>query len=197
MGSSGVGKDSILRFARVNLCPDDRIAFAHRYITRPPDITGENHIALTREEFELRRNAGLFAFDWRAHDTLYGIGIEIEAWRQAGIAVVLNDSRKHYSTLSRDTRNLAPVLITARSDVLADRLERRGRESKADILMRLQRDAVLPEQTRITMIDNSGELEVAGAQFLRTLRTLAQSFTMSPRGGSVRECETVTKDLPA
>jgi ribose 1,5-bisphosphokinase len=197
MGPSGAGKDSLLRFARINLSADDPIAFAHRYITRPPDITGENHIALTREEFALRRAAGLFAFDWRAHGTLYGIGLEIEAWQRAGITVVLNGSREHYATVERNARNLAPILITARPEVLADRLDNRGRESRADILLRLQRNAVASGDARTTVIDNSGDLAVAGTQLLTTLRSLTKIVTRSLPEGSARGYETATNDHPA
>ena len=45
MGPSGAGKDSVLERARAMLSADQPIAFAHRYITRPPDIGGENHVA--------------------------------------------------------------------------------------------------------------------------------------------------------
>jgi ribose 1,5-bisphosphokinase len=60
MGPSGAGKDSVLRGARAQLEPADRIVFAHRYITRAPEPS-ENHIALSPEEFALRDEAGLFA----------------------------------------------------------------------------------------------------------------------------------------
>ncbi|MCD6074356.1 MAG: phnN, partial [Rhodospirillales bacterium] len=129
MGPSGAGKDSLLRFARINLGPSDRIAFAHRYITRPPDVAGENHIALTREEFELRRAADLFALHWSAHDTLYGIGLEIDAWRQQGLLVIINGSRQHFATLPADPATIIPVLVTATPNILAARLAGRGRES--------------------------------------------------------------------
>jgi hypothetical protein len=52
MGPSGAGKDSLLGFAREKV-PGEPVVFAHRYITRPTG-NGENHIALTPEEFEAR-----------------------------------------------------------------------------------------------------------------------------------------------
>ena len=81
MGPSGAGKDSVLERARALLSADLPIAFAHRYITRPADVGGENHVALSRAEFALRRAHGLFAFHWHAHGNDYGIGQEIHAWR--------------------------------------------------------------------------------------------------------------------
>ena len=49
--------------------------------------------------------------------------------------------------------------VTARPDVLADRLAARGRESAQDIARRLSRPApAFPEGLPVTEIDNSGRL---------------------------------------
>jgi len=40
-------KDSLMRYGRQHLARDPRVVFAHRYITRPVELHGENHIALT------------------------------------------------------------------------------------------------------------------------------------------------------
>ena len=61
MGPSGAGKDSVLGRARSLLPPAAPVVFAHRYITRPAEAGGENHVALTRDEFATRRACGLFA----------------------------------------------------------------------------------------------------------------------------------------
>ena len=76
MGPSGAGKDSVLGRARAMLSIDLPVVFAHRYITRPVDAGGENHVALSHAEFALRRAHGLFAFHWQAHGNDYGIGLE-------------------------------------------------------------------------------------------------------------------------
>ena len=62
MGPSGAGKDSVLGRARVLLPPKAPVVFAHRYITRPADIGGENHVAVTRAEFAMRRAYGVGRF---------------------------------------------------------------------------------------------------------------------------------------
>lgn len=170
MGPSGVGKDSVLRFARVNLGSGDKIAFAHRYITRPPEISGENHVALTRPEFDARREAGLFAFDWKAHETCYGIGIEIKSWQKAGFIVVMNGSRRHFSEIFASTGDIVPVLITASPQILESRLARRGRESTSDMMARRARETDLPDVSSIIVIDNSGPIEIAGSRFVELLR---------------------------
>ena len=127
MGPSGAGKDSVLERARSMLSIETPVAFAHRYITRPADVGGENHVALTRAEFALRRAHGLFAFHWHAHGNDYGIGREIEAWRAAGLSVVVSGSREHYEKVTGSDPDLHPVLITA----AIDREARQGGERPA------------------------------------------------------------------
>jgi ribose 1,5-bisphosphokinase len=175
MGPSGAGKDSVLDYARATLAPSDRVVFAHRYITRPAGAGGENHIALTHAEFEARKIAGLFAFDWQAHETFYGIGTEVHSWQRAGMTVVINGSRKHYSGL-KSAASIVPVIITAPIDILMQRLAGRGRENEAQILARLQREAIAPTGAATVVIDNSGLLEVAGRRFLDLVRSLARSL---------------------
>ena len=174
MGPSGAGKDAVLGFAREHLDPVRKIAFAHRYITRPADTGGENHVALTQDEFAMRRAAGLFAFDWQAHGLSYGIGIEIEAWRKAGFVVVVSGSRAHVRTLDAAALGLVPVLITVPAEVLRRRLRARGRDDAASVAERLDRAAAeAADTTGMTVIDNSGPLEVAGSQLVELLHRLA------------------------
>ncbi len=96
MGPSGAGKDSVLSRARALLPPEAPVVFAHRYITRPADTGGENHVAVTRAEFAMRRAHGLFAYHWGAHGNDYGVGREIHDWRAAGLTVVVSGSRDHF-----------------------------------------------------------------------------------------------------
>ena len=174
MGPSGVGKDSLLRFAREALAPGEKIAFAHRYITRPPDSLGENHVALTEAEFDTRAAAGLFAFHWQANGLRYGIGSEIATWQQAGFVVVVSGSRGHFVGLDARPPGLLPVLVTAAHDALRRRLVARGRESNDAIASRLARaDAYAVDDPHLVTIDNSGPLEEGGAKLLGLLRDLA------------------------
>ena len=102
-----------MNLARGMLMPDAPVAFAHRYITRPAEAGGENHVALTQAEFALRRAHGLFAFHWEAHGNHYGIGREIHGWRNAGLTVVVSGSREHFLKLGGIDDDTYPVLITA------------------------------------------------------------------------------------
>jgi ribose 1,5-bisphosphokinase len=63
-----------------------RVMFPHRYITRPVG-DGENHIALTHDEFLARMTNGLFSLHWESHELRYGIGIEVDAWLSRGLPV--------------------------------------------------------------------------------------------------------------
>lgn len=173
MGPSGAGKDSVLERARVLLSADAQIAFAHRYITRPPDSGSENHVALSLAEFALRRARGLFAFHWQAHGNDYGIGREIETWRTAGLTVVVSGSREHYEKMARSDPDLHPVLITAARDKLRARLAARGRETTSAAASRLARsDAYAVTDSRLVTIVNDGTLDVAAEAFVKLLATL-------------------------
>jgi ribose 1,5-bisphosphokinase len=173
MGPSGAGKDSVMERARSLLPADAPVVFAHRYITRPAGAGGENHIALSAAEFELRRAHGLFAFHWEAHGNHYGIGREIHAWRQAGLTVVVSGSREHWQTLGGLDDDAHPVLITASPERLAERLAARGREDAAAAARRIGRgDAYAVTDHRLVTIINDGALEAAAQAFLSLTATL-------------------------
>jgi ribose 1,5-bisphosphokinase len=176
MGPSGAGKDSVLGRARAMLPTDLPIVFAHRYITRPANSGGENHVALSPAEFALRHAHGLFAFHWQAHGNDYGIGQEIHAWRRAGLAVVVSGSREHFRQMKDIDKDTVPVLITAPAGRLQERLQKRGREDAVATAERLQR-AVAQDLDLAGMITivNDGALDEAAEAFVRLLATLRRS----------------------
>ncbi|QEX17511.1 ribose 1,5-bisphosphate phosphokinase PhnN [Hypericibacter terrae] len=166
MGASGVGKDSLLSFVRQAGDPR-QVAVAHRYITRPPQAAGENHIALSEAEFRARLGVGWFALHWSSHGFSYAIGREIDIWRRSGVNVVVNGSREYLPEALEAYPDLVPVLITAEPALIAGRLAARKRESKNEIAERLRaRDELdaLPES--VIRIDNSGAIERAGSALL-------------------------------
>jgi ribose 1,5-bisphosphokinase len=176
MGPSGAGKDSVLNRARTLLASNAPVVFAHRYITRPAEASGENHVALSPEEFALRRTHGLFAFDWQAHGNHYGIGREIHTWRQSGLTVVVSGSREHFCETNGIDDGTFPVLITASSQRLAERLANRGREDKSAALERLERSkAYEVKAARLVTISNDGLLDRAAEAFVSLLATLPYS----------------------
>ncbi|SKA27096.1 ribose 1,5-bisphosphokinase [Enhydrobacter aerosaccus] len=176
MGPSGAGKDSVLARARALLAPEAPVVFAHRYITRPTEAGGENHIALSPREFALRRSHGLFAFHWQAHGNDYGIGREIHAWRKAGLTVVISGSREHFEKVGGVDDDTYPVLITAPPEMLAERLAARGREDESAALARLDRGmAYEVKDPRLVTIVNDGALDTAATAFVSLLATLQYS----------------------
>ena len=111
IGASGAGKDSLMNHARQQLAGSQPIVFAHRYITRPAEAGGENHISLFPAEFNNRKALGLFAMEWESHGQQYGIGIEIKTWLVSGINVVVNGSREYLSVVGERFPEMSVILI--------------------------------------------------------------------------------------
>lgn len=171
IGASGSGKDSLLCYARERLAGEP-VLFAHRYITRPVDGTGENHITLSEAEFLLRREAGLFSLHWQSHGLYYGIGCEIDAWLGRGLTVVINGSRAYLPEALRRYPQLRCLWIEVPLPTLARRLRCRQRESDAQIAQRLTRAQQFrpPSFAGLTLIDNDNALEKAGEVMVKQLR---------------------------
>ncbi len=55
IGASGVGKDSLMNYARQRINGSLPIVFAHRYITRAAKEGNENHVYVSPEEFRSRK----------------------------------------------------------------------------------------------------------------------------------------------
>jgi len=163
MGPSGSGKDSLMAEARLRLPAEAPVVFAHRYITRPADAGGENHVALSRDEFELRLSRGLFALSWESHGFAYGIGREIDIWMEAGLSVVVNGSREALSRFAVAYPELLPVLVDVPEEILRQRLGARGREDAGEIKARLARaHMAVTETPALVRFDNSGPLAERG-----------------------------------
>lgn len=173
IGASGSGKDSLMRHAREALAPDSRVVFAHRYITRPHDAGGENHVALSEAEFEARVTRNLFPLYWYSHGMRYGIGCELNHWLDKGLTVVLNGSRAYLHEASRNYPELLPVLIEVSADTLRARLHARGRENAEDIETRLQRAGEFDRlhHAKLLRFSNDASLHETGPEFAELIRT--------------------------
>lgn len=161
-----------MRYARQRLAGEPAVVFAHRYITRAADAGGENHVALTDEEFGARLSSRLFAMHWRSHGHAYGIGIEIDLWLGQGVTVVVNGSRAY---LDEAYRSYPALLIPVRIDVSPDRLRARllarGRETAEQIEGRLARHRTMHESPFDgEVIRNDGLLEQAGEALVELIR---------------------------
>jgi len=180
MGPSGCGKDSLMAEARLRLSTAAPVVFAHRYITRPADAGGENHVALDRAEFQLRRTRGLFALHWESHGFAYGIGREIDIWMAAGLSVVVNGSREALSRALATYPALLPVLVEVTEEVLRERLNARGREDAAEMEKRLARARMAVMETpALVRFDNSGPLAQRGQVLANLILEIALDGTDS------------------
>jgi len=174
MGPSGSGKDSLLNALRHQ--PEPRLIVGHRYITRPAGAGGENHIELSESAFAQRRDRGLFALHWQAHQLRYALGIEIDLWLRLGLDVMINGSREHLTAARRRYgAQLIPVCLQVAPEVLLERLRARGRETPEQIDKRLMRAQeyrhALPADC--LLLDNNGPL----TDTLKAMRTLLPTLT--------------------
>lgn len=175
IGPSGAGKDTLINFARQNTAPGTPVLFAHRYITREVDHTGENHIELSHTEFKVRKAQGLFALDWESHENKYGIGIEINLWMENGMNVVMNGSRGYLEKALEKYPSLRVILISVSEHVLWDRLKRRGRENDQEIQKRIERskefNSLAVDQYQVIHVKNDGSIEEAGGLFVEAIKS--------------------------
>jgi ribose 1,5-bisphosphokinase len=141
VGPSGVGKDTLIDGAKAALAHDKNYVFPARFITRPADAGGEQHVEVSAEDFELSVNNGHYALSWHAHGLGYGIPLAIEAMLESGQHVVVNVSRSVLDQARAAFAKVRIVSISAPSDVLALRLAARGRETAAEIDERIGRAA--------------------------------------------------------
>ncbi len=173
MGPSGAGKDTLLDFARAHLGAEDGLVFAHRYITRPFDAGGENHVALSGQEFATRAAAGLFSLHWTSHGNRYGLGLEIESWLGQGLNVVMNGSRGYLAEAMARRPEIVPLLVTVDPEALRRRLLERGRESAQAVERRLARlRSYAAPGPEMHVHDNTPELSESGPRFVALLRAI-------------------------
>ncbi|WP_227819945.1 ribose 1,5-bisphosphokinase [Marinobacterium aestuarii] len=174
MGASGSGKDTLLQTLRTQAPDAAGLLLAHRYITRPWHAGGENHIELSQQEFDRRQHLGLFSLHWQAHGLSYGIGVEAQAWLEAGCNVLVNGSRAQLQQAQqRFGAALLPVLLQVNEAVLRRRLEARGRESEAAIAARLLRAREYAKgiNNGVSVINNDGPIDQAAHALCRLLTT--------------------------
>lgn len=174
IGPSGVGKDTLIGGARKALEADRRFSFVRRLVTRPADIDLEDHVSLDPSEFETARANGRFALTWQAHGLDYALPIGVDTDLALGRVVIANISR-HAVPLALSKYPLCRVIqVSAEISLRAERLSRRGRENRDQIVARLARDgASLPADVSPIVIDNSSSVGIGVTAFLMALRQIA------------------------
>ncbi|WFU49960.1 phosphonate metabolism protein/1,5-bisphosphokinase (PRPP-forming) PhnN [Sinorhizobium terangae] len=167
VGPSGAGKDSVMGFAARHFAYRPDILFVRRVITRPSDAGSEVHESVSTAEFEDMSRSGAFAVSWQAHGLSYGVPVEIADRVASGMTAIVNGSRAALPAIREAFGTIAVALVTADPAVLAKRLAERGRESEEDVLRRLTRQTPdIIAGPDVTVIDNSGRLDVAGQRFV-------------------------------
>ncbi len=170
VGPSGAGKDTLLEGARAALAGDRRYVFARRVITRPADAGGEDHEAVGTGEFARRRERGDFMAWWSAHDLDYGLPRGLLDDLAAGRHVVANVSRGVIGDIAGRVATVRVVEITAPPDLLAARLENRGREDASGVAGRLARKgAEIPLGIAVITVMNDGTPEQGISRFIAAL----------------------------
>jgi ribose 1,5-bisphosphokinase len=170
VGASGAGKDSLINFARDRL--GDAVVVVRRVVTRAADDGSEDHDSLTPDAFAAAERDGRFALSWEAHGLHYGLPVALEAELEAGRVVIANLSRAALPRLLSRYPAAQVVEVSAEPEIIARRLAGRGREAGDDIRRRMERGSGFPLPPGIVRIDNSGDLAVAGSQFVTLLRDL-------------------------
>ncbi|SHL70339.1 phosphonate metabolism protein/1,5-bisphosphokinase (PRPP-forming) PhnN [Phytopseudomonas punonensis] len=171
MGPSGSGKDSVLQAVTVRL-EDRECRVARRVITRSAEAVGEDAVAVSREEFDVRLAAGAFAMHWRANGLDYAITREIDSWLSSGVQVIVNGSRGYLQEARRRYPSLVPVLLEVAPEILRSRLLSRARENIEQIEARLARSALFASEEslsageQIIRLDNSGSLDATVERLL-------------------------------
>ncbi|MFV9615946.1 MAG: phosphonate metabolism protein/1,5-bisphosphokinase (PRPP-forming) PhnN [Gammaproteobacteria bacterium] len=177
IGPSGSGKDTLIAGARAILADDPAFYFTTREITRPLGVGGERHIAISKEEFQRRCDAGVYAIYWHAHDTWYGINRTIVDRLADGKVVVLNGSRAAIDEAKKRFPGVNVIFINSPEEVLLDRLAARGRESDLQVSERIARNArlkTIPDGAIVLSNDGSGSLHQTLDDFVGILqKTLA------------------------
>ncbi len=179
MGPSGVGKDTLIQYAQTlpSTSTVTRPLFvARRYITRPLDKGGEQHLSVSKKEFAQALAQNMFAMHWQSHGLYYGVDKSIDHWLMSNALVLVNGSRAFIPQALQKYPQLVPVLVQAHPECLQERLVTRGRDSAPLIASRIRRaNLSIPAIPTLRIIDNSGPLEHALAAFKALLVQLDAS----------------------
>lgn len=175
VGPSGAGKDTLMNLAARHFAGRPDIHFVRRVITRDGDAGNEDHRSVSDADFDAMEKAGAFAVSWQAHGLKYGIPADVTDELARGNLVIANGSRSVLQRFQATFPKLKIINVTAQREVLAERLMARGRESREDVLKRLDRSTITFDGSYdVTDIDNSGTLEDAERAIISVLEALVR-----------------------
>ncbi len=171
IGNSGSGKDSLIQWV-LDAWPPTKPApmVPTRIITRPLSPETEAFESISEEEFEKLSKAGAFSLQWRSYSILYGINIDIEESLARGRSVLVNVSRQIVKYTRNRFPNVKVIFVRVPFHITEARIIARGRERGIDLEERIERARQNQDfPTADHVIDNSGDLEIAGEQLLEYL----------------------------
>ncbi|MCZ8272940.1 MAG: hypothetical protein O9314_04235 [Microcystis sp. LE19-4.1E] len=172
VGPSGAGKDTILARLK-SLLPPAHFVFPTRIISRPAD-GNESSAYLAADEFPLARGRGDFLIDWEAHGLSYAVPASVRRDLEQGLHVIVNLSRSVPQLLRLKGLPVLVVHVTARTEVLEQRLRNRGREFDSDQQSRLMRGEALDREVEADIrIENNGSIDSAVSALMEALMPLA------------------------
>jgi len=146
VGPSGAGKDSVLRgWQRL---AGSALHVTRRVITRPVDVN-EDHESVSGQGFEALLADDQLATWWRANGLSYGIRHSELAPLAQGRWVAMNGSRAHLPALSVQAPRLRCIEITAKPELLRERIAARGREGSEDMRSRLSRELAVEAELTV------------------------------------------------
>ena len=168
VGPSGAGKDTIIAGLRPRL-PAERFVFPRRIITREADRSEDSQF-LPEPAFLSNKIAGEFLLSWQANGLHYALPRETRCDLEQGRHVVANLSRNVIPMAKSVLPRVLVVHVTARRDILAERLHQRGREFGDQQIERLDRGLRLDETVEADIrIENNGPAEEAIIALLNVL----------------------------
>lgn len=142
-----------------------------RVVTRAPEAGGEDYEPVDAASFCARAESGDFVLWWHAHGLYYGIPKTVQAHLGQGQDVLANLSRPKLIEARDAFAHFLVLSITAKPEILEQRLATRGREAPDDRAKRLARASLpLPDGLPVVDIDNSGPLDDAVMAARRALQ---------------------------
>ncbi len=182
VGPSGAGKDTLLNLSREMLRSSSAGAdtvFARRVITRAADASAEDHDTMDEAAFAAAEAAGSFSVTWRAHGLSYGLPADVDRVIADGGVVVANSSRGALAAISERYENVVVVQVTAPREMLAERLASRGRETRDDILARLDRATLIADLPGSVIVENKGLSGEAAGKLVAVIEKAAARAALS------------------
>lgn len=164
VGASGVGKDTLLKYAKNSLINEAN--FINRYITRKPDLN-EANFYVDDYAFEILKHNSFFISSWKAHDNFYGIA---KNSIKSGLNII-SISRSKIKDFENFSDKVYTINITVPKETLKIRLENRARESKLEIEKRLNRAYEKIDAKNLIDFDNTKPLEESSLEFINLIKS--------------------------